>query len=270
LWSTTSLRGNVVGELTVEVLTEGVHSGDASGVVASSFRVLRLLLDRLEDAETGGLLSDALYQPIPDQRIAQAERAATVMGTAIYDKFPLVDGMQPMHDNLTQLILNRTWRPTLSYTGIDGLPTIAQGGNVLRPQTAIKLSFRIPPTLDAAVAEAEIKRILESNPPYGARVRFESREPANGWEAPATATWLEAATDAASETYFGSPACAMGEGGSIPFMAMLGDQYPQAQFLITGVLGPHSNAHGPNEFLHIQCAKNVTCCVADILTKVPR
>ena len=79
------------------------------------------------------------------------------------------------------------------------------------------------------------------------------------------APWLEAAIDQASQTFFNKPAMYMGEGGSIPFMGMLGEKFPGAQFMITGVLGPHSNAHGPNEFLHIPMGKRVTACVSHVL-----
>jgi acetylornithine deacetylase/succinyl-diaminopimelate desuccinylase-like protein len=265
LWSTTNLRGMIAGELSVDVLTEGVHSGDASGVVASSFRILRQLLDRIEDAKTGEIIGDAFQAPIPEQRIQQAELAAQTLGDQTYMKFPFVDAMRPMVEEGREQVLNRTWRPALSVTGVDGMPSLANAGNVLRPRTAVKLSLRVPPTADVDKATAALKEILEADPPYGARVRFEPEHGGPGWEAPALAPWLEQAQSAASETYFGKPACQMGEGGSIPFMGMLGEKFPQAQFLITGVLGPNSNAHGPNEFLHIPCGKNVTCCVASVL-----
>ena len=79
------------------------------------------------------------------------------------------------------------------------------------------------------------------------------------------APWLETALERASQRLFGKPAMYMGEGGSIPFMGMLGEKFPEAQFLITGVLGPGSNAHGPNEFLHLPTARKLTCAVAQIL-----
>lgn len=265
LWGTTSLRGLVNGVLTVEVLTEGVHSGDASGVVASSFRVARELLARIDDEKTGKVKSREFHAAIPAERRAQAKRAAKVLGKQIYAKFPFVKGMKPMAERLDELVLNRTWRPALSVTGAEGLPPPASAGNVLRPKTVLTLSLRIPPTVDGGAAAKRLKAILEKNPPYGARVRFEAGQAATGWHAPITAPWLEKAIDAASRKHFGKPAMWMGEGGTIPFMAMLGDKFPQAQFLITGVLGPHSNAHGPNEFLDIEYAKKLTAAVADIL-----
>jgi acetylornithine deacetylase/succinyl-diaminopimelate desuccinylase-like protein len=265
LWGTTSLRGLVNGVLSVEVLTEGVHSGDASGVVPSSFRIARLLLERIDSPQTGVVKDEGFHVTIPAERREQAKRAAVVLGNEIWRKFPSVAGMLPMHDDLAELVLNRTWRPFLAVTGAEGLPSAANAGNVLRPKTALVLSLRLPPTLKAEDAAKRLKRILESDPPYGARVRYEYGQAATGWHAPLTAPWLERALEEASQRHYGRPAMWMGEGGTIPFMAMLGEKFPQAQFLITGVLGPHSNAHGPNEFLHIDYAKRLTACVADVL-----
>jgi acetylornithine deacetylase/succinyl-diaminopimelate desuccinylase-like protein len=265
LWGTTSLRGLVNGVLTVEVLTEGVHSGDASGVVAESFRVARQLLERIDSGESGAVHHAGFHAPIPPERGEQAKRAAKVLGKDIYKKFPFVPGMKPMADELDDLVLNRTWRPMLAVTGAEGLPVPASAGNVLRPKTVLSLSLRLPPTVDGAKAAKNLKTLLEADPPYGAKVSFEPGQAATGWHAPQTAPWLDAAIEAASKTHYGKPAMWMGEGGTIPFMAMLGQKFPDAQFLITGVLGPHSNAHGPNEFLHIDYAKKLTLCVADIL-----
>jgi acetylornithine deacetylase/succinyl-diaminopimelate desuccinylase-like protein len=265
LWTTSSLRGSIVGNLTVEILTEGVHSGDASGIVPSSFRIIRMLLDRLEDAKTGAVIPEWLYTDIPQERLEEARKTASVLGDEVWDKFPLVDGAQPVSRDTLELLLNRTWRPALAYTGQAGLPDLVQGGNVLRPKTSIKLSLRIPPALDATNIDAKLKELLESDPPYGARVTFEPEKGGAGWETPKIAPWLESSIDRASRTYFGKPPMTLGEGGSIPFMGMLGTRFPDAQFLITGVLGPHSNAHGPNEFLHIGAAKGVTSCVAQVL-----
>ena len=265
LWGTTSLRGLVNGVLTVEVLTEGVHSGDASGVVASSFRIARALLDRLDSAQTGVVVDRALHAEIPAERKTQAQRAAQVLGEEVWRKFPFVEGMRAMHGDIGELILNRTWRPMLAITGGDGLPAPANAGNVLRPKTQLVLSLRLPPTLNAERAGKRVKQLLEADPPYGARVRFDYGQAATGWNAPATAPWLERAVSQASQKHYEQAAMWMGEGGTIPFMAMLGVKFPQAQFLITGVLGPHSNAHGPNEFLHIAYAKKLTACLADVL-----
>jgi acetylornithine deacetylase/succinyl-diaminopimelate desuccinylase-like protein len=265
LWMTTSLRGIAAGTLTVEVLNEGVHSGDASGVVPSSFRIARLLLDRLEDPKTGRILPKEFHCDIPAERIEQAKLAGGTLGDAMLTRFPFAGKTRPMTDDHGEAVLNRTWRPFLSVVGADGLPAIKDAGNVLRPKTALKLSLRIPPLLDGKQATEDLKRILEADPPHGAKVTFEADQGASGWHAPATAPWLKAAVDAASKQYYGKPAMMMGEGGTIPFMAMLGKSFPKAQFLITGVLGPKSNAHGPNEFLHVPYAKKLTACVAGVI-----
>jgi acetylornithine deacetylase/succinyl-diaminopimelate desuccinylase-like protein len=265
LWCTTSLRGLAGGNLTVKVLEEGVHSGDASGIVPSSFRLLRQLLSRIEDEGTGRILVDGLHAEVPADRDVQARKVAEVLGTAVYDKFPLLPGMTPMADDLSELVLNRTWRPALSITGMDGIPPLASAGNVLRPQTSVKLSLRLPPTLDGKHAGELLKAALLRDPPNGAQVTLELEKASTGWNAPAMAPWLEQAIDTASHDFFGAPAMYMGEGGSIPFMGMLGEKFPNAQFMITGVLGPHSNAHGPNEFLHIPMGKKVTASVARVV-----
>ena len=265
LWLTTSLRGLVSGTLTVRVLDEGVHSGDASGIVPSSFRILRQLLSRIEDETTGVMRPAELYVRIPAERIAQARTAAAALGADVYAKFPLVPGMSPMTDDPVELVLNRTWRPQLAVTGIDGLPHPGNAGNVLLPYTSAKLSLRLPPTLDAASAGSATQKLLEKDPPHGAQVSFDANDATTGWNAPALAPWLERSLARASEAAFGAPAAFMGEGGSIPFMAMLGERFPEAQFVVTGVLGPHSNAHGPNEFLHIPTAQRISTVIACVL-----
>ena len=265
LWLTTSLRGMSGGNLTVNVLEEGVHSGDASGIVPSSFRILRQILSRLEDEATGAIKPRELYVEIPAQRVEQAKITAKVLGDAVYSKFPLVSGMQTLTTDVAELVLNRTWRPALSITGAGGLPALDSAGNVLRPSTSVKVSLRLPPTLDASKAGEVLKKLFEKDPPYGAKVQFDLEKASGGWNAPALSPWLEQSVDAASRTYFGAPPAYNGEGGTIPFMGMLGEKFPRAQFLITGVLGPHSNAHGPNEFLHIPTGKKLTMCVAKVV-----
>ena len=267
LWCTTSLRGMAGGNLTVKVLEEGVHSGDASGIVPSSFRIIRELLSRIEDETTGRILVDGMHVEIPAERLKQAGKVAEVLGDEVYSKFPFLEGMVPMSDDLTELVLNRTWRPALSITGADGLPALSSAGNVLRPYTSVKLSLRLPPTLDGKRGGELLHDALLKNPPYGAQVSLHLEKASTGWNAPALAPWLENAIDQASQDFFGKPAMYMGEGGTIPFMGMLGEKFPGAQFMITGVLGPHSNAHGPNEFLHIPMGKGVTACVARVIAE---
>ena len=265
LWLTTSLRGIAMGNLSIRVLSEGVHSGDASGIVPSTFRILRTLISRLEDETTGEMKLDSLYVQVPPDRLGQARQAAKILGEEIHTKMPFVKGARAMASDVGELILNRTWKPQLAVTAIDGYPKPQDGGNVLLPYTTAKLSIRLPPTCDARDATAVVKKTLEKDPPYGAQVEFDAEDGQDGWNAPALAGWLEASLTRASEAHFGKPVAFMGEGGSIPFMAMLGAKYPKTQFVVTGVLGPHSNAHGPNEFLHIPTAKKVSACVASIL-----
>ncbi len=265
LWVTSSLRGVLNGELRIDVLEEGVHSGDAGGIVPSSFRILRQLLERLEDSASGDILLPELQSAIPPERVTQAQAAATVLGDSIVEKFPRVGALRPLTENIAELILNRSWRPALAVTGADGLPTIADAGNVHRPGTAVKLSLRLPPGVDGRKAANLVGSTLESDPPYGAAVSFTPQQVNSGWEAPPLAPWFDAALTEASAGSFGKPAMHMGEGVTIPFISMLGDYYPDAQCLITGVLGPKSNAHGPNEFLHIDMAQRLTVAVAGIV-----
>ena len=265
LWLTVSLRGMAAGTLRADVLKEGVHSGYASGIVPSSFRVLRQLIDRLEDQADGRVRPDYLYAEIPQQRLDQTRQVAENLGDGVWQEYPFAGGTQAMADDNVNRILNRTWRPALSYTGIEGLPALGDAGNVLRPYTSLKLSMRLPPTLDGEEASASIKATLEADPPCGATVSFETDQAASGWNAPEVAPWLHNSLQKASMETYGKDVMYMGEGGTIPFMAMLGDFYPEAQFMITGVLGPQSNAHGPNEFLHIPFARRLTTCVAQVI-----
>ncbi|HEY5676077.1 MAG TPA: M20 family metallopeptidase [Myxococcales bacterium] len=267
LWMTTSLRGLIAGNLRVEILTEGVHSGDASGIVPSSFRILRQLLSRIEDEQTGKIKLEALQVQISNDRLKQARLTADALGDEVWNKFPFVQGARPAVTDKVEMILNRTWRPALSITGMEGLPPLGSAGNVLRPFTACKISLRIPPRVDPNVAARALKDALEKDPPHGARVTFEGEKSSTGWDAPPLAQWLSSAVDRASRSCFGKPPMAFGEGGTIPFMGMLGEKFPEAQFLITGVLGPGSNAHGPNEFLHIPTGIRLTACVASVIAE---
>jgi acetylornithine deacetylase/succinyl-diaminopimelate desuccinylase-like protein len=265
LWCTTSLRGNLTGTLRVDVLTEGVHSGSAGGIVPSCFRILRQLISRLEDESNGEILPDALHVDIPEQRLAQAGLAAEVLGDSVYRKFPWAMAGATAPESVYELLLNNNWRPALTVTGADGMPSVVNAGNTMLPTTTLKLSFRLPPTADAGKAADAVKRTLETDPPPFAKVSFDVESTMAGWDAPPVAGWLERAMDKASEAFFAMPSVYMGTGGTIPFMGMLGEKYPEAQFLITGLLGPNSNAHGPNEFLHISTGKKLTCCVALVI-----
>jgi acetylornithine deacetylase/succinyl-diaminopimelate desuccinylase-like protein len=277
LWLTTSLRGMASGVLKVEVLSEGVHSGDASGVVPSSFRIMRQVLDRLEDSATGRLLPAQFHVEVPADRLRQAQATAALLGDELYKRFPWAHHdcsgatlvTLPMTQDPLQALLQRTWAPTLSVTGAEGLPAFKDAGNVLRPSTAFKLSLRLPPLVDAAQAVQDLKALLEDNAPYQAKVTFHAEGSANGWNAPTSAAWFEQALDAASLAHFGAPCATIGQGGTIPLMNMLSQGFPKAQMMVCGVLGPKSNAHGPNEFLHVPFAKKLTAAVAQVMAAMP-
>ena len=277
LWLTTSLRGNAGGVLKVEVLTEGVHSGDASGLVPSSFRIMRDVLDRLEDSKTGRLLPQSFHCEVPADRLAQAHATAAILGDELFKRFPWAhydcEGSStftlPMTTDPVEALLNRTWRPTLSVTGAEGFPAFKDAGNVLRPYTAFKLSLRFPPLVDASAAVQELKALLEDNAPYQAKVTFDGHGGANGWNAPASVPWFDNALNAASQNFFGAPSGTIGQGGTIPLMGMLSKGFPKAQMMVCGVLGPRSNAHGPNEFLHVPYAKKLTASVAHVIACMP-
>ena len=288
LWLTTSLRGMVSGVLRVEILTEGVHSGDSSGLVPSSFRILRQVLDRLEDSTTGELLPQSFHCEIPTDRVAQTRTTALILGDLVWKRFPWACGADgtatlPTTTDPTQALLNRTWKPTLSVTGADGFPELGNAGNVLRPHTAFKLSLRLPPLIDGNEAAMKLKALLEDNAPYNAKVTFapDGRADAGtgsvpngswgttGWNAPSLAPWLEDALDTASRAHYGAPCGYIGQGGTIPLMSMLQKSFPAAQMMVCGVLGPKSNAHGPNEFLHVPYGKKLTAAVAQVMAACP-
>jgi acetylornithine deacetylase/succinyl-diaminopimelate desuccinylase-like protein len=277
LWLTTSLRGLASGVLKVEILTEGIHSGDASGLVPSSFRIMRQVLDRLEDSHTGRLLPASFHCEVPPERVAQARAAATTLGEEVYRRFPWAHHdcggatlvALPTTTDPLEALLKRTWQPTLSVTGADGFPALQDAGNVLRPYTAFKLSLRLPPLVDAASAVAELKTLLEDNAPYQAKVTFHAEGAASGWNAPTTVPWFEQALNQASLAHFGAPVGHIGQGGTIPLMNLLSQGFPTAQMMVCGVLGPKSNAHGPNEFLHVPYARRLTAAVAQVIAQMP-
>ena len=277
LWLTTSLRGNITGTLKVEILTEGIHSGDASGLVPSSFRIMRQVLDRLEDSKTGRLLPESFHCEVPAERLAQARATAAILGDELFKRFPWAHYdcggsttfALPTTTDPLEALLNRTWKPTLSVTGAEGFPALKDAGNVLRPYTAFKLSLRLPPLVDGDQAVQQLKRLLEDNAPYQAKVTFDSGGGATGWNAPETASWFERALNAASQAHFGADCGYIGQGGTIPLMNMLSQGFPKAQMMVCGVLGPKSNAHGPNEFLHVPYAKKLTAAVAEVIAALP-
>jgi acetylornithine deacetylase/succinyl-diaminopimelate desuccinylase-like protein len=265
LWITTSLRGLLAGMLDVDVLSEGVHSGDASGVVPSTFRIARQLLSRIEDEKTGDIILDELHVDIPEARITELKGTAEVLEKTLAEVMPFLPGVQPVTTDPAQQLINHTWKPMLEITGADGLPPTDRAGNVLRASTSLYLSLRLPPTRNAIEASELLESVLTKDPPYNAQVIYRADKHSQGYNAPAFAPWLWDSLQAGSAAFFGAPAYTFGEGGTISFMAMLGDKFPEAQFAITGVLGPGSNAHGPNEFLHIPTGKKLTAALALLL-----
>jgi acetylornithine deacetylase/succinyl-diaminopimelate desuccinylase-like protein len=264
LWCTTSLRGVLVGQLRVRVLTEGVHSGMGTGIAPTPFRIIQQLLARLENPVTGDVLPDELQVTIPRDRRSQIVAAARVLGDGVAGKLPFARGVRALSDDPVELLINSTWRATLAVIAAEGLPSLPAGGNVLLPELTFKLSLRLPPTADPVRAHEAVRRALEHDPPYGTQVSFEGAA-MGGWNAPAFEPWLEQSIASASRRIYGRDAVHVGCGGSIPFMAMLGERFPHTQFFITGVLGPQSNAHGPNEFLHVDYTKKLTAAVALVL-----
>lgn len=265
LWVTTSLRGLCGGILSIDVLKEGIHSGTGSGTVPANFLILRQLLDRIEDKKTGAIILKELITDIPTVRLNQTKQTSEILGQKFYNELPFASNTKPVSNNVFELLLNRSWRSALSIVGADGLPPSQNAGNVTLPSLSLKLSMRLAPTINAKKASILLKETLEKTPPFDAKITFTINEIANGWNAPSEEKWLTSALDKASQHYFGKTHAYMGEGGSIPFMGMLGEKFPKAQFFITGVLGPKSNAHGPNEFLHIPMGKKLTACVAEII-----
>ncbi len=279
LWLTTSLRGMVSGVLKVEILTEGIHSGDASGLVPSSFRIMRQVLDRLEDSATGRLLPESFHCTVPASRLAQAQATAAILGDLVWKRMPWSCGLDgqpslPTTSDPVQGLLRRTWQPTLSVTGVEGFPDLQSAGNVLRPYTAFKLSLRLPPLVNGHEASLKLKTLLEDNAPYNARVTFHpdgraGALGATGWNAPELAPWLEQALNGASQAQWGAPVGYIGQGGTIPLMSMLAAGFPKAQMMVCGVLGPKSNAHGPNEFLNVGYGKRITAAVSQVIAACP-
>lgn len=265
LWVTSSLRGLVNLEVTVQVLERGQHSGSASGVVPSSFRVLRQLLDRVEDSSNGHVLIDELWGEVPDEHVTAASSIADELGDIIASDLPMLAGVDMMGNSGADRILRRNWHPALSIIGIAGIPEPVDAGNVLRTHTSALLSMRLPPTVSSTIAAGRLHDVLTTDVPSSAQVRTTVHSLADGWVAPPLAPWLSKALEDASMENFGHAPGLTGEGGSIPFLASLGRRYPNVQIVATGVLGPDSNAHGIDEMLDLVTAVHVTNSVITLL-----
>lgn len=268
LWVTKSLRGMIGGAINVEVLSEGVHSGEASGIVPESFMIVRSLLDRVEDSSTGEIKGNVFHQKITKDIKKQCAKIATVLGDNLWQQYPWVGETKPLKKTAEACVLNRNWEPALTITGMDGMPSVENGGNVLRPYTRVKIGMRLPPAVDAKKASEAFGKIVTENPPFSSKVEYQPVVASNGWVAEKPVAWLEKAFSKASMKYWGNDFCYLGMGASIPLLNVFSKLWPQSQFLVAGVLGPKSNAHGPNEFLHIEYAQRLTATVAYVIAKM--
>eukprot|EP00826_Nyctotherus_ovalis_P002262 TRINITY_DN10437_c0_g1_i5.p1 TRINITY_DN10437_c0_g1~~TRINITY_DN10437_c0_g1_i5.p1 ORF type:complete len:472 (-),score=168.49 TRINITY_DN10437_c0_g1_i5:63-1478(-) len=266
IWLTTSLRGNLKCDFKVTALKEGVHSGDAGGIVPETFEIVRALLDRIDDPKTGRVV-DTFQVKVPEGRLKEVADAAKLLGSKVYDHFPFIDKVSPMSKDPYELLLNKTWLANMSVIGAEGLPLLKNAGNVLRPETSLRISIRIPPTLDAKKGAEDLKKILTENPPYGAKVEVLLMAAGPGLNCPEMTPGLSKIIKDASQHFYNNDPIYYGEGGSIPFLSSLATQFPKSQFFISGVLGPESNAHGANEMLELSYTKKLICSVAYIIAK---
>ncbi len=262
IWVTEALRGLVAGNLSVKVSNEGVHSGMSGGVIPSSFRIQRMLLDRVEDSRTGKILVPEMHVNITDKVRKEAEKLGVLLGDEIWSQLPVVDSLRPQNEGVAEILLDMNWRPAMSVIGADGIPPTQTAGNVLRTHTDLKLSFRIPPGVPSEKIDFILKKTLESDPPYGSEVEYIPDAAADGFHAPAMDGKIADALSSASKHISGYPPMTTWVGGTIPFMAMMQKKYPTAQFFCTGTGGPGNNAHGPDEKLHIPSSKRLTAVLS--------
>ena len=267
-WMTEALRGLVSGTLSVKVSHEGIHSGNSGGSIPSSFRIQRILLDRVEESTTGKVLVPEMHVDISKEVRDKAAALAEVVGSSIWEQFPTVESLRQASESTEDMIVAMNWEPTLSIIGADGIPPVQVAGNVLRTNTDLKLSFRIPPGVDSESAIDKVKETLESDPPYGAEVTFTPDSCADGFHAPPMEGRVSEAIHDASKELTGLPPLATWTGGTIPFMAMMQGKYPEAMFLCTGSSGPGNNAHGPDEKLHIPSSKRLTVVLSATIAAV--
>lgn len=262
---TTTLRGVFNFNLRVDVGLEGVHSGASSGILPDSFRILRDVIDQFECSKTGKLPSD-LYVNIPPDKYTQAYELISEMNGKIDFEFPFVDGVKPVEDDGFKQYINRIWNPTLTAVGTDGIPHISNAGNVLRPYTTLALSLRLPPSLSKEEAVKTVREFFSKvQVPHNGKLTLTEGSSGQGFNCPAYDPKLKAVIDEAGELFFGTKVLYYGEGGSIPFINELAYMFPKSQFIVTGVLGPKSNAHGPNEFLHLPYMKKLILSLSKVL-----
>ncbi|KAJ9455791.1 Cys-Gly metallodipeptidase DUG1 [Diplonema papillatum] len=264
MYITTSLRGVCGGRLSVSLLKEGLHSGLGGGIVPDSFRVARMILSRLEDEATGDVKCAECHAEIPQDVKDSFKYLDSTEKKLISGPIATLDGID-LQAPESLLALRNAWMPCVTVVGADGLPSCASAGNVVRQTTALQLSVRLPPIVDPHAANMAVQKLLTANPPYNAKVTYEPEFSGPGWAAPPLQPWCKKLLETASRSAFSRPLARLSVGGSIPFMGMLGDMYPAAQFCITGILGPQSNAHGPNEFLHIDYTQRLIVGLTRVL-----
>lgn len=247
----------------------GYHSGEVGGIVPETFRILRTLLDRLDDPKTGKVIDD-LHIPLPDWKKAEAEFMAKLAGDQLYKKYAVAEGAQYCNqDNTVQMYLDNVWNPNMSITGADGLPPVGMAGNVVRSSTSARVSMRLPPSMNPQKAEAIIREKLTKDPPYGAKITIKGGHAGSGWCMKELSPWLDKAIKEAGATFYdGKPTGSYGMGGSIPFLSELEKMFPETQIVAFGVLGPNANAHGPNEMIHLPYTKKLTCSLAHVIAAV--
>lgn len=265
LWFTESLRGLVNGVLTIETLATSLHSGMGTGMVPSATRILRLLIERIEDSRTGRIIHTPLNPPITEDMKTRCKDIADALGSDYVKAFKIPENLRMSGATIEETVQMNLWESGLEIVGLDGLPSVKDAGNVLTPRIAVKLSLRLAPSLDPHEAEKELRRVLETNPPYGATVTFTPDAAAGGWLSKPMSERTRKAATVAAEAVYGKPPKGSGVGASIPFIKMMTNAYPIADNLVIGVLEPTSHEHGPNENLNIRVTKNITEWVARFL-----
>jgi len=264
VWMCKSLRGVVAGVLSVKHLAVPCHSGMATGLVPSTFRIARELISRIENEKTGEILFPEAHVEIPQNRIDQCNAIAAHLGQGSVEIVTLLPGAKYLSEDFGQLLLNKAWKPGLAVTGQRGLPIVEEGSNVIRPETALKLSLRIPPGVDAEKCQAAMKKILEADPPYGATVEFKPLGAGCGWYGKDFDPLLDAAIKKATKAAFGAEPLYYGEGGSIPLCNTFQELWGKAQIIVTGCAGPDAKPHGYDESLDLPYTGKFTAVVASI------
>lgn len=264
LWITNSLRGVVILDVTVETLEEGVHSGAGSGLAPDSFTVLRNILDRIDDSKTQKVIEE-FHVEVPKNRLDEINRVAELKKEKVLEHVKLTPGVEPLTHDYTELIIRNTWAPTLVVVGASGLPAHDTAGNVLRPNTSFRLSMRLPPTYDPNVAMERLNEIVTKDPPFNAKITTSRKNPGPGWNNKQFSQKLHDSLNTSSQKLWGKEYFSFGEGGSIPFIKLLADSFPECEIIVCGVLGPNSNAHSCNEALNIGYCKNITSTITHTL-----